>query len=188
MSPISLPTDNLYKFCAFTGLLIIILSVYAIWTSNDSLQRKLIWLTRDASIYAAEMETLEPVGKGIDNADKTSEELKPPGEGASIEEKQLYIEKTKEQIKQRTDQIAILKTQISKVRQQGEEWRKAFYRIVDMNATMEEIVLSAKQLRTIKWAGGTFVAIGSILASYGFVNWRRIQRLQDQQLLQELKD
>lgn len=179
MSPVPLPTDNLYKFCAFAGLLFIAVSLYAIRTGSDSIQRKLIWLERDEAIHNAERDAIQP---GDQNGALAAalEKLKPPGEKASIEEKQAYVE-------QAEAQAAEVQARISSVQEEGQKWREAFYRSANMIATQKEIILSAKQLQTIRWVGAGFIAIGSALAYYGFFNWRRIQLLQDEQLRQQVK-
>jgi len=156
----SLPTDNLYKFCAVAGGLAIVVSglvVFQAW-------RDILHQQHSIEAVAAEQSDREWTLK---LADMVSKPWWQP-EGGD------------------TPEAAAAKTQLQeearRIKPAIEEFRKR------LAADQERLGLARYDFGIIGLAAGVAALLGFVLASYGFYNWRKLQLKQDQLLELELQD
>jgi len=154
----SLPTDNLYKFLAIAGLVIIVLSVVGPWSRYEQLTPKTIEVETQVSTHKREIVSVESAIM------RTEEELK---KAKTQKERELLLARAEELQKQKR-QLQIMISEIAGKRTllQHLQERVALYFVV----------------------GTYSLVFGVIVSIVGFVLWyRRVQRYQDGILKQQHK-
>ena len=73
IGPLPLPTDNLYKFCALTGVAMVLFSYYTAWRFSDDLLRRM-----NATSLASKKAQIETdfLKRQVDRTEKTMNDLK----------------------------------------------------------------------------------------------------------------
>jgi hypothetical protein len=165
MTPLPVPTDNLYKFCAITGVVLIVLSSYAAWQRFDELSKREIALE-----IALKRNDIDKAFVDID-----AELAKSDLENSKLENDRNNFE----------ERSRLLKDKIAK----GFADTKAGWKDAEQNvATAKELLLLNSELKVTAWVGGVGCLFGMIIGGYGFYNWRRLQLLQDSVLTKQLDE
>jgi len=152
----SLPTDNLYKFLAIAGLVIIVLSVVGPWSRYEQLTSKTIEVETQTSIYK----------KGIASVELAIMKLKEEWKKAKSEKERELLQSRLDELQRQIRQLEIIIPEIA--------GKKALHQRF-METTAIFVV-----------AGACGLVLGVVLSIVGFVLWyRRVQRYQDAILKQQ---
>lgn len=180
------PTDNLYKFLAISGLLLVLLAYVVPTLMSPELEIALAETEGEQNALSLEVGFLKEDAKNIDS-------------------KTLYLEKQVKSAEERTKRLQTLPSNSRYVKELAEEELHNNDRLSSFleelrheneakNINKREFLLKAEKLRTalavqkvqeqsLRHLGnllalGSF--IGSIMAGFGFLFWYgRVQRLQD---------
>ena|SRR5450432_2397964 len=116
----SLPTDNLYKFCAITGVVIVTLVAYSTWTRKDDPQRRIIAVRFELSKEKIESDYLQILAKANitesqqrPNSAESLEELK--GVAAKHFERDRDLKMKMEEINAATSGVELSASDLSRV-------------------------------------------------------------------------
>jgi len=162
------PTDNLYKFVAITGMVVVAYSLLGPWRQVDHTWKEVFDLKTETATLTAEVETFTsevrfrrelmrgqptaPLGSAAERADRISRQ----------NEESRYIEEQNRRL------------QVANARIEGNREKLAY--LVKRTATLQRLGLAG-------------LALGVVLGSLGFAGWYiRIQRLQDRRLVRETED
>jgi hypothetical protein len=161
VSPIpSLPTDNLYKFCAVAGGLAFVISgLVAFQAWRDVLGQEHSIGTRAAEQREREWD--------LSMAEMRAEPAWQPDGGTESE---------------RAATVAKLQKQASNIKAAMGEASKR------LEADQERLDLARYDVRIVDLVTGIVAIVGLVLGVYGFRNWRLLQLKQDQLLEFELEE
>jgi hypothetical protein len=172
MTPLPLPTDNLYKFCALSGLAMIAVSLYASWSITENLFKLQAQQALASAKADVESEFLEHEWAALkraysdllSNQDKT--EASPPTAD------KLRVPLTPTEYSKQFD--AALETA-----------KRALLNETDIHSRQTAIKWLADERMLVRWISAAFVLIGIWLSSYGFRNWRILQLHHDKLFLSQ---
>jgi Tfp pilus assembly protein PilX len=159
----SLPTDNLYKFCAVTGVILIVLSVSATWLRIGSLARKNVFMSSaernvDAAKNLAEA-LLKANEQNVRALSRVDEKARPP----------------EQEFKFTQDTIALLDRTYTLQKEETQ-----------MLIEVKEAFIVRNEAIFVGWVSVLGLVSGAVLGVYGFVNWRKLQLIQDRLLSKQL--
>ena len=171
MNPLpSLPTDNLYKFCAISGLVIVIFVGYTTWQKWSDLRQRGEAIEAEAEAMKLSVgwwQTLERERseslKTLAKSDPTMPTIVLNGDPIPRDQFWNYLDNREKEI-----ETGRLKT-------------------VDSVARFGKIVSLQQEMIWMLWVAGGSIAFGLLLMGYGFWNWRAIQLKQDTLLEMQLK-
>jgi len=171
MKPLpSLPTDNLYKFCAISGLVIVIFVGYTTWQKWSDLRQRGEAIEAEAEAMKLSVgwwQTLErersEALKTLAKSDPTMPTIVLNGDPIPRDQFWNYLDNREKEI-----ETGRLKT-------------------VDSVARFGKIVSLQQEMIWMLWVAGGSIAFGLLLMGYGFWNWRAIQLKQDTLLEMQLK-
>ena len=168
MTPVPVPTDNLYKFCALMGIVLIVASTYYCWARADDLLRRAIRITTDQKKERIERDSLR---KKIELEDKFTKDL------------QASITALKESGAQLNPELPKALAELQRSALASEEiLKQRDLKGAEIEGATEEAQFAQMQLKLVRWIGAAGIIIGIHLSAYGFVNWRKIQIIQDELL------
>ena len=167
MNPLPLPTDNLYKFCALTGVLLAAFCAYIAWTKSDDLVRRANDLQLAQEKVVIETEYLSAKIKRVEDAiENFKSQLT---EEQSRKSGKVPIPITSAEFRAHVDQLRDLLRDV-----QIKDAEKA--------ALKREVNQASGRLHLILWFGWLGSIVGVVMGIYGFSNWYAVQRLQDRLL------
>lgn len=166
----SLPTDNLYKFCAISGIVIVMFVGYTTWQKWSELRQKSesIQAEGDAEKLSVgwwqmlEKERSEAL-KNLAKIDPTTPTIMLNGDPIPRDQFWNFLDRREKDIETGRGKI------------------------VDIMATLKKTMSLERELNQMLWVAGGFIVFGLFLMVYGFWNWRTIQLKQDKLLEMELK-
>jgi hypothetical protein len=166
MTPLPLPTDNLYKFCALTGVVVIVLFGWQASTLKDAYATKDIEFKAAHSRFDVEKKIVEDALK---NARAQIEAIKKDiAAGNPAPEKISALElKTQETARLTHEQVL---------------------RTIDFRATADQLNLIMTHRFELLCEALLVLFGAGALAVYGFKNWRLLQLKQDELLDLQLKE
>src|SRR5947209_1014418 len=172
MNPLpSLPTDNLYKFCAISGLVIVIFVGYTTWQKWSDLRQRGEAIEAEAEAMKLSVgwwQTLErersEALKTLAKSDPTMPTIVLNGDPIPRDQFWNYLDNREKEI-----ETGRLKT-------------------VDSVARFGKIVSLQQEMIWMLWVAGGSIAFGLLLMGYGFWNWRAIQLKQDTLLRDAIKE
>ncbi len=167
MTPLPpLPTDNLYKFCALTGLAMILVSSYASWSITNQLfnLERQQELAVEKAIIEADFFKSESAVNDRDYKDllwnqNKSEKDRPPDDV-------LRVPLSPEEFQRRLEKRLGLAKQV-------------LLSDKEVQSREKEIGWLANQRMLVRWIAAAGIVNGLILSIYGFRNWRALQLHQD---------
>lgn len=171
MNPFNLPTDNLYKFCSLTGIVLVLFALYVPYLLSDQLYSKLTAtileekrIQIEARYLLAEISRMKEATENFKSA-KTPETIVRSGK--------IPIEITAAEYKEM-------------VFAQNKASRDLQLRAEETGSADEEITRLIRQLDFVYILAGLTLFAGVLLAIYGFHNWyHRVQQYQDLALRKE---
>jgi len=163
-----LPTDNLYKFCAIAGLIIVGFSVYYPFALNRTLSADVIDLSTEMGVLEAESEFTHDRAKKLH------------------ELKQDFIERQQSRYKPNPAQFRLTYSE-QEIKSIEDEIDRLNRDIRAGNAKMKGLLQKTKHLlvevETINRLAYVSLAVGLILTFYGFFSWYRlVQKPLDEKL------
>lgn len=179
----NLPTDSLYKFCALSGILILLISVYFPIKMDETIMSKIFETTKKQKQLQIETKYLSEILNSIKNGTKDI--------GSVVQQVEDAIEKSEKKEKPDSNESIKIYEKHMKTRKMLEESRKNIeesrniLKSLELNAVETEIakdklVRLHKQFKIVWRIGIAGGAIGILLAFYGFLSWYfRIQVYQD---------
>lgn len=192
------PTDNLYKFVALSGLLLLIVSIVAPGYAIVTLEWKRLAALRELNITKGEIDQSQVVELELEAAKKEAQAALHAANAASLESDSAVAEKTKR------GQLAALKKAGESLRDANKSLTDAQRRLAEKsdefsnlaksirvrtidNEYQGQVLETVSQLQTLSQicgvAGGL---LGIILAIGGFALWyRKVQKFQDAILIQQ---
>jgi hypothetical protein len=166
ITPLPLPTDNLYKFCALTGVVVIVLFIWQASTLKDE--------------YAAKDIEFSAASKRFDIEKKPLEE--------ALKKAREDTEAIKKDIAAGNPSPEKIKALELKTAESGRLVHEQQLRGIEFAATSSQLHLIMEHRIELLWEA-LFVLFGAgTLAVYGFKNWRRLQLKQDELLDLQLKE
>ena len=162
-----LPTDNLYKFCALTGVAIFLFSCYVGWRLSDDLIQRVN--AQNLAVEKAKIEVdylerfVDRLGQIVDN---TKANL---GDEDALKQGKIPLHVPEEDLRkmiQRKDELV----------------RDSRLKIAELNSATREIAQAESYLKFIRIVGTFWVIAGFLLAVYGFIKWIGVQKMQDKVL------
>ncbi len=164
------PTDNLYKFCAITGLIIIIIPTYFTYSQIDKLQLEIIDLETEANVLNVETEQLEKEASQYGNElQKKEKDLQNAQVDEGNPEKLIeVIESAKNLTDQNLADVFIKNVQ---------EFKKRSIQVDGKKQKMDAKLNALKFY--VSFTAFTFI-IGTALAFFGFKKWHTMQKKLDQ--------
>jgi hypothetical protein len=164
MNPLPLPTDNLYKFSALSGLILVIFSVYTWALKADALfkERLTIELANKQDsirIHRDEMSigSLERWEENLLHP-KTEEEVRKEGK--------IPIPASPKEFGAELDHVRELVTQTELLHAEVEN-------------TVHRMELNRTEFLWLGLLCSMGITVGIALSGYGFIEWRRLQAQQD---------
>lgn len=181
MNPLTipnLPTDNLYKFCAISGLVIILFSIIFTVVYVTELQEESILLEALAQETQVDLNYLEQANLRVENKLKHFEKF---SSGNNFE---FPYKHTDEKISE-TEEFKELKQLITKLEINSKELK---YKSIELKKNLK---LSSKKifnLYFIIFIGIILSISGYSLAKFGFVRWNNlVQKPNDERIRSELE-
>jgi hypothetical protein len=168
-----LPTDNLYKFYALTGVAIVLFTVYTV----NRLTEELLHRVRATSLAVdkAEIES--------DFLKHQKDRIKEIGNGAKAN---LSDEDARKQGKV---PLHISEEEFEKMLVQTEELDRDFrLRLAEARSASNENGQALRSLKDVRIVGMILGIFGGLLALYGFKKWSVIQQMQDKALEREFPE
>ena len=166
----SLPTDNLYKFCAISGIVIVLFVGYTTWQKWSDLRQReeSILAEGDAvklSVFWWQQLERERSGalKALAKSDPTMPTIMLGGDPIPRDHFWNYLDSREKEIE--TGRL----------------------KVVDTMATLNKTISLRQEMNWMLLVSGGTAVFGLILLGYGFWNWRTIQLKQDRVLEMELK-
>lgn len=166
VSPIPLPTDNLYKFLALTGVVIVGASVYFVFPLVDELVSKSEKVTMMLKQARVESDYWDTIGTRHQDTIDRALGKKPQEEGKIIAT--ISPEELEKQVKISMEAV---KNQRLKLEE-----------IAMLNGQIPRLAAHVQRMILISRIGSV---VGVLLAVFGFYRWWGIQQLQDQLLRTE---
>ncbi len=179
MSPLPLPTDNLYKFCALSGLAMIVISLYASWSISNELFKLVNQQT--LAMKRADLES-EFVNHRFDATKRSHADL-------------LYNQKHHDLIAQGKEpevvpevpgqlRVPMTPADLDKeLREEIEISKRILLDKTDISAHLVEISWLDNERTLVRWFAAAGILGGIGLSWYGFKNWRVLQLHQDKLFL-----
>lgn len=150
------------------GIVLIVLSTYYCWARADDLLRRGIRITTDQKKEKVERDSLRRKIGREEESTKEFEDivtaLKQSGAQPNPE-----LPKALAGLRQST----LASEEILKQRD---------LKAAEIEGATDEAQLAQIELRLVRWLGAAGILIGLHLSAYGFINWRRIQLIQDELL------
>src|SRR5436190_11628559 len=167
LGALPLPTDNLYKFYALTGVAIVLLTFYTVNRLSDDLSQRV-----NAASLAVEKGEIE--SNFLEHRTNRIKEI------ADDAKAQLSGEVARKDGK---PTLHISEQEAAKMLVQTEELNRDFgLKLAEIHAAMREIAQAKGYLKFIRIVGTLCATAGAWLALYGFKKWRVIQKMQDKAL------
>lgn len=165
--PLPLPTDNLYKFYALTGVAIVFFAFYATGRLSDDLIRRVNAQTLAVEKAEIERDYLKNL---IDRLNKIVDDAK-----ANLSDEDAH--------KQGKIPLHISEQDLGKlIDRAGELTRDFSLKMAELNSATREITQAQRYLTFVRIIGLVFSVAGALLAQYGFKKWSVIQEMQDKAL------
>lgn len=159
-----LPTDSLYKFCALTGIILVLFSTFYPFSLSRDLSTKLENFNYEYKVMEAELAYTTTL---IDNIEKIiSTEVQIQNNTYKKDSSKLILMYSNSEIKEMYKQLLILKKEnyISKAN------------LERIRENMKQFISDIKFIMNIGYIG---ITIGGILTFFGFKMWWKIQKKQD---------
>lgn len=168
----NLPTDNLYKFLSLAGIVVVIMAVYFTVTKVSEVSDKIMDVQEGQDIVSENIKSLERLVELLEKiVDNSIAELK--GERKK-DDKKLELVYSESEIKNLMSEIrdSLAKIGVEKVR---------------VEANTKRLTELHERSKKISHWGVFFIAIGMIMANFGFYLWyTRVQKPLDCILKREL--
>jgi len=184
MTPLpTLPTDNLYKFCAISGLAIILVSGYASWSITNALFK-----LKNQQTLAIEKAALESefINKSFDVTQRSHADLL-----YNQKNRDLIAEgKSPEESSEARERLRVPLSPADVHRQLEEEIASSKRILLDkleIEARLAEMNWVADERIVIRWITAAGMLGGAALSFYGFRNWRTLQIHQDKLFLAQTR-
>lgn len=166
----SLPTDNLYKFCAISGIVIVMFVGYTTWQKWSELRQRGESIQAEADAVKLsvpwwqmlEKERSEAL-KDLAKNDPTTPTIMLNGDPIPRDQFWKFLDRREKDIE--TGRL----------------------KIVDTMASAKKTMSLEQELNRMLWVADGTIVFGLFLMGYGFWNWRTIQLKQDRVLEMELK-
>lgn len=166
MAPLPLPTDNLYKFCALTGVVLLVLFFWKTSELKDEYAAKSIEFDSVSQKLAIEQKILE----------------------ATLEKRRAELSELEKAISAGNPSTDKIQEVTRKTDESGRLVREQQLRSIDFKAVSSNLHLIMEHRFELLYVS-IFVFIGAgLLSIYGFKNWRRLQLKQDELLDLQLKE
>ncbi|SRR6266487_1149843 len=173
IGPLPLPTDNLYKFYALTGVAVIALTFYSVGQLTDDLLRRVNAASLAAEKAEIEMDFLKRL---TDQVEKTVNDAK-----ANLSDEDAR--------KQGKIPFHISEEELRKmIERMNDLYRDFRLKLAEVHSATHEITEAQSYLRFIRIVGTVCASAGACFASYGFRKWRILQKMQDKALERQLAD
>lgn len=164
----SLPTDNLYKFCAIAGLIIMGFSVYYPLSLLRTLHADLIDISTDLDVLHAETEFWDRRSKRLNGLIKNSVERKQTRKDPDPSEFSLGY--SDQEIKGMIDEFERL----------DRDQKITLVKVKGNHKKSENLI---GEVGTLRFVFPISITIGFMLSTWGFVAWYiRVQRPLDEKL------
>jgi hypothetical protein len=171
--PLPLPTDNLYKFYALTGVAIVLLTLYAVNRLTDDLLHRV-----NAATLAVDKAEIES-----DFLKHRKDRIKEIGNDAKA---QLSGQATDTQGRV---PLHVSEEELEKMIVQTEELDRDFHlKVAEVHSATREITQAQRFLTFVRIVGTVLVIVGVLLASHGFRKWKVIQQMQDKALARQFAE
>lgn len=173
LAPLPLPTDNLYKFCALTGVAMTLFFYYTAWRFSDDLLRRINVASLTAKKAEIERDFLN---RQIDRLEKTINDLKANESEEDVRKEgkiPLYV--SAEELRKKMDQMHEL------LRDQSLKFAEADF-------AFREVAEAQMNLNFVRIFGLLVAGTGCSLAVYGFRKWHGLQKIQDRALERQLAE
>ena len=173
-SNIPLPTDNLYKFVALSGVVMVLVSIYLAYTKTLEVNLAANDADEQNDILNLEMETIQGELKKLNDF---REVISKKTKSENLDDKREAIELVElVDFDDRIESLKILR----------KEFRISSARFISNERRFKEQLDIAAKLRMVcLFTGG----IGAVMAFFGFIFWyRRVQKPLDKILLSKLSD
>ncbi len=173
MIPISPPTDNLYKFCAITGVIILLISIYVPLKMDQNLRNQVAAVGLELSITEIELEYLKK------ETTKYQEIIKNFKDGVTPEQSQargkLPLLVTEKEFK---EGLAALQTAT----------RDEEIKTVKIRSAHDHSKALIAELHFVRGVAIISITISTIIAVFGFILWyKKVQIYQDKIIKREAK-
>ena len=167
----NIPTDNLYKFIALSGLLIVLAALYYYATQVTELQDRV----NDSTLLMDELSVkLEHWKSKVDLAKRITEASISMRQGKKvIGDNKLLLTYTNEETKQLMEDIDEYELEVSLLKARYEFSARVSDNLID-------------HIAFVKWTSLSCILFGVWLMFHGFAMWYfKVQKLQDQILAKE---
>lgn len=173
MNFLPLPTDNLYKFCALVGIVIVGTAIY--WEQGllENVHERAVSLNLELDKAGVELEYSQDLTKvlrrTLDNtqAKRSAED--------SLKEGKVLVNITEADLLKSADRL----------RELGRDMQ---LKGVEMTSAREELERQKQRSTRAIWTGAAYEMIGGLLALYGFWKWYVLQKKQDALLDRQIAD
>lgn len=174
-----IPTDSLYKFCAITGIITILFSIYLPYSIFIDTNKQLITMKYEATKLNLEVnytnEDIKEISENVKEMDKELTIL----ENKSIKLTEIEIKRLKDFAKEFNIKNNSLKKLI----------REHEIKVEQLKATQEKLETILNFSDFILKIGNFGRVLGFILSCFGFIMWyKKIQKPQDELILKSLKN
>jgi hypothetical protein len=171
MGPLPLPTDNLYKFCALTGVAVILFSLYAGWRFSDDLRRRMNTASLAAKKAEIEMDFLKDL---TGRTEKTVNDLKVNQSDEDIyKEGKVPLHISSEELRKGVERV-------------HELYRDMRLKLAEVDSANDEIYKAGTNINLVRFGSLFLLIVGNTLAFYGFRKWFALQKMQDKALERQL--
>ena len=179
-----LPTDSLYKFCAFAGITLFVLSIYLTGSMVEGLEERSAELLIQVKLLEVELDHLEQDADFLDEkfrSEDAAEGTRGEGETRKDDSKSsLKTEGGKTPGEDPTERLRPLKGQSKERAALRQKLRAMQLKGVEAKAKREELDHVLDRVKVYFIFCIVALASGILLAFYGFTNWyRKIQVYQD---------
>jgi len=164
IGPLPLPTDNLYKFCALTGVAIVLFVFYTVGRLSDDLLQRVNAET--LAVDKAEIE-LDFLTRLTDQIDEIVNNAK-----ANLSDEEAR--------KQGKVPLHISEEELQKLVERADELRRdSGLKLAELHSANREIGQAQSRLKFVRLVGAVLASIGAWFALHGFQKWSVIQKMQD---------
>jgi hypothetical protein len=191
------PTDNLYKFLAMSGLLLLLVcQTYPPWLSYR-LSISMFELDKDIKVEELEIKAEETRGKDfkaeLDVSQADADDLLKESENLKrlVESQPSHAQKrrlVKERVGPLEKKSRLLQARVEEIKKGFPEKRAAFtassdaiaQKLIEVEYKHDLIKWELRQLKLLGWVANFGAGLGALMATWGFRLWyRRVQVYQD---------